>query len=366
MTVAEIHVKLGVALQKVNTHKSKNFLPQELDILFNFMLFNYKNKQTDLLSNPKHVSLFDTQTSLDSLSELFETLKLYPIGENIVHDERKFVLPFNFYGWISAVATVGYKCEENYKNDGEAIEYYEYYLANLNTIELSTGSTFDINISYQDQNGDEYDELLFGLSDLPPGYLFPDGYDLPPSPFVVINAILSIINNRLIHINEVMQYTTPLNHVSVKYDNNTGMLVLQSIRGIGLTVSGRDKEFEEKQWYSDYYTIYNPLYVPIAINDTEYNPYINNSRLSSSKLTELRGKRTRKELIIKLPESLVLSTIELTYIRIPRRIDYLLGIDSDLPDDIINKVITDTVQFTKGIIASDSYEKFVKENILIE
>ena len=50
--------------------------------------------------------------------------------------------------------------------------------------------------------------------------------------------------------------------------------------------------------------------------------------------------------------------------RKPRQIDYLLGIGSDLPDEVINKVIADTVQLIKGIIATDSYDKFVKENIL--
>ena len=82
MTASEIHINLGILLQKVNTHRSKNFLPQELDMLFNLTLNTFKNKKTDLFSNPKQVSLFDTQTSLDNLTSLIETEKLYPITNN--------------------------------------------------------------------------------------------------------------------------------------------------------------------------------------------------------------------------------------------------------------------------------------------
>ena len=42
MTASEIHVSLGVLIQKINTHKSKNFLPQELDLLFNMTMLNFK------------------------------------------------------------------------------------------------------------------------------------------------------------------------------------------------------------------------------------------------------------------------------------------------------------------------------------
>ena len=110
----------------------------------------------------------------------------------------------------------------------------------------------------------------------------------------------------------------------------------------------------------------NTFITPITISDTEYEPFINNSRLSGGNIEELRAVRTNKQIKIKIPKSVKLSSITITYLRKPRQIDYLLGIGSDLPDEVINKVIADTVQLIKGIIATDSYDKFVKENILID
>ena len=55
MTVSEIHINMGILLQKVNTHRGKNFLPQELDMLFNLTLNTFKRiiKTINLISLTK-------------------------------------------------------------------------------------------------------------------------------------------------------------------------------------------------------------------------------------------------------------------------------------------------------------------------
>ena len=146
MTASEIHINLGILLQKVNTHRSKNFLPQELDMLFNLTLNTFKNKKTDLFSNPKQVSLFDTQTSLDNLTSLIETEKLYPITNN--EEGAIVLLPFNFYTWINASSVLAYDCAESVISTTNKIVKTSKILYNLKNININDITSFKIDITY--------------------------------------------------------------------------------------------------------------------------------------------------------------------------------------------------------------------------
>ena len=361
MTVTEIHIGLGILLQKVNTHKSKNFLYQELDMLFNLTLNNYKNKKTDLTSNPKQVSIFDTHTSLDNLSTLFETVTLYPITTN--EEEATILLPFDFYGWINASANIAYNCAGSFEPDVVQHFYKEAFLYNLKNINLTTLTDFIINIEYETKQGTSKVVKVFDYKDLPADYLPQDGIKDYVRSFIFINAIVKVINLKLVAINEDTD-----NKIYVKYDNKLEALVICSTNFLITTISTNavNYNFIYKAQTNKKIKLINKLQSPVAISDTEYEPYINNSHLSKSRDTELRAVRTSEVVKVKIPKSVILSSVTLTYVRLPRQIDYLLGIGSDLPDDIVTKIMADTAQLIKGIIATDSYDKFARENILIE
>jgi len=361
MTASEIHIGLGILLQKVNTHKSKNFLPQELDMLFNFVSLNYKDKKTDAVTNPTKVSLFDTHTTLDSLASLYETEALYPI----TNDKKEAViqLPFDFYGWISASANIAYNCTNTYTTEIGGIITKEYSMVNLKNINLTTITGFKIELTYVDKDNITQLATIFDYTTLPPDYLPQDGIKDYKRSFIFINALVKVINMNLIDINEKSK-----NKIYVKYDNKTEKLVISSINNISLTVTSNlpSYNFLLKNIVTDKINLITALSSPIGISDLEYNPYINASHLSRSRESEIRAVRTREIVKVYIPKGLTFSSLTINYIRKPRQIDYLLGIGSDLPNDIVNKIMADTAQFIKGIIASDSYDKFVRENILIE
>lgn len=361
MTVSEIHIGLGILLQKVNTHKSKNFLPQELDMLFNFTSLNYKDKRTDSLSNAKQVSLFDTQTTLDSLSDLFETETLYPVSNN--KEEAVILLPLDFYGWISASANIAYDCTGTYTKEVDGITNTEYSLRDLKNIKLETLTTFKVELTYKDKDNITQLATVFDYTDLPPDYLPQDGVKDYIRSFIFINALVKVINLNLVDINEKSK-----DKIYIKFDNKTEKLIITSINDISITLTTNlsDYDFETRSLVTDKINVIKKLTSPVAISDLEYNPYINNSHLSRSRETEIRAVRTKETVKIYIPKGVTFSSLTLHYIRKPRQIDYLLGIGSDLPNDIVNKIMADTAQFIKGIIASDSYEKFARENILIE
>lgn len=361
MTVSEIHIGLGVLLQKVNTHKSKNFLPQELDMLFNFTSLNYKDKRTDSLSNAKQVSLFDTQTSLDSLNSLFETETLYPVTNN--KEEAVVLLPLDFYGWIGASANVAYDCQGTSSTEVGGVIIKEYSIANLKAINLTTITSFKLELTYVDKDNITQLATIFDYTTLPVDYLPQDGTKDYIRSFIFINALVNVINMNLVNINE-----KSTDKIYVTYDNKTERLLINSVNNISVTLTTNASGYTVvlKNTVSDKINLITKLNSPVAISDLEYNSYINNSHLSRSQEAQFRAVRTRERVKVTIPKGMTFSSLTLDYIRKPRQIDYLLGIGSDLPNDIVNKIMADTAQFIKGIIASDSYDKFVRENILIE
>ena len=362
MTASEIHINLGILLQKVNTHRSKNFLPQELDMLFNLTLNTFKNKKTDLFSNPKQVSLFDTQTSLDNLTSLIETEKLYPITNN--EEGAIVLLPFNFYTWINAYSVLAYDCVESVLSTTNKIVKTSKILYNLKNININNITSFKIDITYDKESDTSViTSNIFDFTLLPVDYIAQDNVKDYIKSFVFIQALIKTIQLKLDVINK-----DRINKLYVKYDNLDEALILTTVGTLTTTLATNIAayNFVTKVDFLPKIELKNTFITPITISDTEYEPFINNSRLSGGSVEELRAVRTDKQIKIKIPKSVKLSYITVTYLRKPRQIDYLLGIGSDLPDEVINKVIADTVQLIKGIIATDSYDKFVKENILID
>ena len=362
MTASEIHINLGILLQKVNTHRSKNFLPQELDMSFNLTLNTFKNKETDLFSNPKQVSLFDTQTSLDNLTSLIETEKLYPITNN--EEGAIVLLPFNFYTWINASSVLAYDCAESVISTTNKIVKTSKILYNLKNININDITSFKIDITYDKETDTSViTSNIFDFTLLPVDYIAQDNVKDYIKSFVFIQALIKTIQLKLDVINK-----DRINKLYVKYDNLDEALILTTVGTLTTTLATNIAayNFVTKVDFLPKIELKNTFITPITISDTEYEPFINNSRLSGGSVEELRAVRTAKQIKIKIPKSVKLSYITVAYLRKPRQIDYLLGIGSDLPDEVINKVIADTVQLIKGIIATDSYDKFVKENILID
>lgn len=361
MLASEIHVSLRVLLQKVNTNKSKNFLPQELDMLFNLTLNNFKNKKVDLLSNPKRVSLFDTQTSLDSLANLFETTELYPITNN--QKEAVIMLPFDFYGIVNAKANIAYNCIDCTTSIPNGYNIINCSIAKLKDIVFINTSTFSLSIDYKNKQGETRFAFLFTYAELPDEFKTQDNVKDYKKSFIFINAMLKIIKLKLDTIN-----LTSKNKIYVKYDNVLETLVISTVDFLNVNIITNIVGYtvSKEQVFNTKVELKTPLESPISIIDNEYEAFITNSSLSGSNVNNIKATRTREVLTVKIPKNVTLSSVNLTYIRFPRQIDYFLGIGSDLPTDIVNKVMADTAQLIKGIIASDSYEKFVNENILIE
>jgi hypothetical protein len=269
MLASEIHVSLRVLLQKVNTNKSKNFLPQELDMLFNLTLNNFKNKKVDLLSNPKRVSLFDTQTSLDSLANLFETTELYPISIN--PKEAVIMLPFDFYGIINTKANISYDCSDCSTTIPNGYININCSIAKLKDIVFINTSTFSLSINYKNKQNATVSASLFNYADLPEDFKTQDNVKDYKKSFIFINAMLKIIKLKLDTIN-----LTSKNKIYVKFDNVLETLVINSTNFLDviLTTNIVGYPVTKEQTFAPKIELKNIAESPISVIDAEYEPLL--------------------------------------------------------------------------------------------
>ena len=108
------------------------------------------------------------------------------------------------------------------------------------------------------------------------------------------------------------------------------------------------------------------LEASIRIVDEEFKTNISRSSLSKSRDESIVGYLREQQVILPLNKNVVYNSATLTYICKPAKVDVFLSHNSELPDEVLEEVISNTAQTLKGVISSDSYEKFANENLLIE
>ena len=90
------------------------------------------------------------------------------------------------------------------------------------------------------------------------------------------------------------------------------------------------------------------------------------SFLSSSKDESYTGYLRNNLVLLPKISNVVLSTARLTYLCKPLKVDVLLDYNSDFSSETLEEIVSNLAQQLKGVIASDTYEKFAQENLLIE
>ncbi len=353
MTTQELHIQIDQLLQKVSSHWNSNFLPQEKDFYINREITKFIKQRTNLLSNNKKQSIFDTLKRTQDLNSLIETVKLDIVNSN--QKEAEYQLPFDFLSYISSEGEVTPIC----KNKVLPVVSISTYYKNIKPITIfNTLTQFNITIKKLDNT------VLhsFSKTDLPAGYLPVDALPDYKKLFIVNNAI---INNL---INWSRRTIDDVNHIEVRFNNLYQQFEFRSKTDfiIEYTINTIVQIPVSSTITSTGYNEIKVLPAEIIISDEEFKTSITNSSLSSSKGKHIIGFLRQNKVILPFNSSAVYNTVNLTYIRKPTRVDLLLGINSELPNEILDEIISNLVEQLKAIISSDTYEKYTQENMLIE
>lgn len=347
MTTQELHISLDILLQKINSSTNKNFLPQEKDFFLNREIRKFIRQRMSPLSNDKKLPFSNTIKRIEDLDNLLETVSLdiYKINKR----EGIFYLPFNFLHYISSEVQIRPTC----KVDNVPLLSRTYSVISFNP--PARDAAIDVDYSVSVTIG-THTTVLYQKSMLPLEYIPQDNIENYKKFFIRDNAILSLMKKNAPAGVEV-KWNTEINKYEIRAKEPITLI---------LQLQGNSIDYVNSTKLVEIYNIDSTLISEVRIIDEEFKTPLKASVLSKSKDSSLVGELKKDLVTITLPKNVVHLKALLTYYREPRTIDLLLGLDSDLPDKLLEEIVSNTAETMKAVLSSDTYEKFAKDNLLIE
>ena len=346
MTTQELHIQIDQLLQKVSSHWNSNFLPQEKDAFINREILKFIKQRLNPLSNTKRQSIYDILKRIKDLNALVKTVPLDIV--NINPKEAGYQLPFDFLYYVSSEIDATPTCHVEDKLIVDKPVYYR----SIDKVKIINSL---LTLSISTTIGSNTTEV-FNLNMLPAGYLPVDSIADYKKTFIINNVILSTLRRNLPLGIEVEYNTISNRFVFRSYTPFVLNYTLNTIAQVVIAETKVLKGYKEAE----------SLVAEVRIVDEEFKTPINRSFLSSSKDESFVGYLRHDMVILPKVSNVVLSSASLTYICKPAKVDVLLDYNSDFSSEVLDEVIANLVQQLKGVISSDTYEKYSQENLLIE
>ena len=333
MTVQELHIELDLLLQKLNSHYNQNLLPQEKDVFLNREITRFIKQRLNRFSNIKGTALYDTVKRTIDLIPLVKTVKLSVIFDN--QKEAKIMLPFDYLYYISAGLTSCCVCTNKQLVTDT---YYE-----LTFDPLSTLSDFPFTV----RNG--LFSFIIQAADIPDDYLIEHEIPIYKNNLMLIQALLILIQQK----NNTL--------VEFRFDKVLHKFVARS--PTSFSVNGKIATLHTFKRYEDFDS---SLLAEVRLEDEEFKTKARKSYLSGSTDESCLAYLRENSVNFMIPTGVIYRWCELTYICKPSQINLFLQSNSNLTDAVMEEVVANTAQRLHSVIGTDNYEKFAKENILLE
>ena len=333
MTTQELHIELDLLLQKVNSHWNQNLLPQEKDLFLNREVTRFVKQRLNRLSNLKREAIFDTIKRTVDLVPLLKTVKLPIIIDN--HKEAHIMLPFDYLYYISSGLTTCCSCTNK-----ELITdtYFE-----LEFDPIETLADLPLTVT----NG-LFSFSLFG-KDIPSDYLIEDTIPIYQNKLMLINAISILLRKKN---NTLVEFT---------YDYQKNKYIARC--STFFTINDIQAKLITYKRYEDFS---DSLVADVRIQDEESKNIVKKSYLTGSKDESCLGYLREKTVEFSITSGAIYGWCDLTYICKPTQINLSLQSSCNLTNETMEEVVANTAQRLHGIIGTDNYEKYVRENILTE
>ena len=333
MTTQELHIGIDLLFQKVNSHYNQNIQPAEKDLLINREILRYVNKLINPLNSLKGQAAFDVVKKTVELAPLLRTIDVPLLIDNN-KKEAKILLPFDCLYPVASRLNACPTCVTR------TLITHNIYEIELDTI--SDRNALPLSIIQGDK------VFTIQPSDLPDTYLVNANNPIFSNQFLINNAIL------------ILLYSCDLD-IEFTYDKKKNKIIARSDNFFSIGAKGGRLINHTK-----YEPFESDLYAEVIIEDEEFLFKANNSSLSASKDKTVLAYIRDKELKFYLPKGVIYGVCRFVYISKPKKIDVFLNSNSNLTDETLSEVISNLVQSLHGIIGTDNYEKYVRENALIE
>lgn len=333
MTTQEAHIELDLLLQKVNTHWNQSFLPQEKDLFLNREVTRFIKQRLNRYSNIKGQAVFDTIKRTADLAPLLKTVPITVIKKS--KKEAQIMLPFDFLYFVGADLGICCTCT-NKKLIKKTV--YE-----LEIIPPLAQSEFPMIFNIGNNT------FAIEQADIPSDYLIESNIPAYKNSSMLIKAIKILFKKK----NNT--------EIELKYDTVRNLFIARALNPFA--VNNNQAKLTAYDRYEDFET---DLFSVLRIENEEFWRSAVNSHLSRSKDESMLAYVREDNIVISVPNSVVYGTANLTYISKPNIMDLSLQSNCNLTDEVMEEVIANTAQRLHAVVGTDNYDKFVRENILIE
>lgn len=354
MTPKEWHIALDIQCQKLNSNAYGNIRPEQKDWLLNESTIRFIKQRINPRSNSKKEGFADTIKRYDDLEDIITPLNI-PLYYN---DENSLfgIMPYNYFHHLSSNTNVAYDC--NGLTNTNIININQVYcIAKLLDAPIDLYNSFKIQI---DDGGGFITKL--DISDYP--YLS-IGIPTLDAKFIIINWVLEEWNRLYFETIGIVKWE--------KYDNiySPNSFIFISNSGTDLKINIKTDTLDSYNFINRVlrkynYTITNIISSNNRIEKTnDYDKLLKHS-FGTTKFDSPLGKFENGRIIINHSKKFISNSLEMFYIRFPRKIDINLNQGSELDPSTDDEIISMTVQKIKAILDSKNYQNIINENLLTE
>lgn len=346
MTPQEMHIGLDLLLQKVNSKFIDSFEPEEKDWALNEEVLRFVKQRISSDSNDKHKGFEDDQKRFDDLKPLIKpaTLPAYIRDDNSVFS----YLPSDYLSLTNDRTITKDLCGSPYSSIGTTNITKYINCINIKDDLINLYKFFKIRI-----NGTQ----VFSLSDYP---VYSNGLPSQTSKFELINLVLRVLSDQgyICKYKNYFDFTCQggiilVSNISFSIDceySPTDIITTISSTKALIQINSINKGNEVPNRLTNTEPLYNLL-----------NSSFGNT-ISSNPLSTLEGDK----IIVFHKQKFIASTINISYLKYPRKISLSLNQDCDLDDWIQLEVVDNTAKRLAGLIGSEDYKQIINENLLKE
>lgn len=340
-----MHIGVDQLLQKINSNYIDSFEPEQLDWALNEEVLRFVKQRISPEGNDKRKGFQDGQKRIDDLKALIVPTAILPayVRDN---DSVFSYLPSDYLTLVNDRTTTKDLCGSSYSTVATTtVTKYITCLQLLDDDDLF--EVFQITIG---------GVLVFDITDYAP---FVDGLPSLESKFELINLILRVLSNEG-YICKYGSYYDETCEQGIIIVSDTALVLQVIYTSSTVTINSTSKT------YTQITNVSGTTEVPNRLTSSEKLYELLNSSFGGTIKHNPISTLEVDRISVWHKQKFIVPTINICYLKRPRKISVSLNQDCDLDDWIQLEIVDNTAKRLAGLLSSGNYKEIINENLLKE
>lgn len=341
MTTLEMHIGVNLLVQKINSNIISSLKSEEIDFFLNQEVYRFINDRTS--PDEKGLGFQDSSKRLEDLKGLISVKKL-PVYINDTNSVLAYI-PSNClklikdrsltkdlcgaaYAPVTTVVNIHYAKYQFVTTGANFYTNFQFRLAGVLVFDTANYPNLNSFVSY---------EQKFELVDFMMEKIRDAGYEVKYENYIGINGIDSLIITR----------TSASFTMGVKYgaaaEVVTASLLTDDLNKITEITGTTEVE-------------------NILNKNSNYIEYLNSS-FGTTLVSSPLSVRREDSLFVYHKQKFIISSVNVEFIRIPRKISLPLSQNCDLDASVHQEIVDNTARRIAGVTTAENYQQLLRENL---